>query len=785
MFDAAKFGVSVGEVKYMDPQQRVMLEVAYSALFDAGWDLEGLVDSYTGVFVGLMNSDWDQINPQEISAFTGSGMARSIMANRVSYTLGLQGPSMTIDTACSSSLVAVHLAALSLQTRGCDARMLSIDGRCKTFDESANGYARGEGCGAVVLKRLSDCERDGDRVFGLVRGSAINQDGRSATLTAPNGPSQQAVIRKALSRAGLQGSAIDYVEAHGTGTGLGDPIEMGALKAVLGEGRAAGHPLVMGAAKSSIGHTEGSAGIAGLIKALLVLRHRVAPPLVHLKTLNPKIDVADFPVVFPTEAMALESSGATLHAGTSSFGFGGTNAHVVVAGVQHESPYTHRVPDFERRRFPWREDDHVLLGREQKRTSSDAAGDRVWECVWTTDTVLFLRNHRVGKVSITPGTAYLQLCFAAAERIFGDVAIRFTDVDFVQMLPLAEGDRPHLRTTYTASTSKVKVETRDSSEDEWTRVCTLGLSDPADVVDGAAEIREVAAFKERMTMTYDKAGFYTAIGNDYQGAFRDVNGVWMGTDEMFIDVGADYSEVDGALGAVSWLDASSQAAVLLTEHGGRPFFAAGVTSTTCLSVQDMQRSRSSGVGVHFQWADSESTCTIYDMASGYPLVVNRGGTVGFFSTGTSVGRLPQMRYVTEWTPGLELHETLVGGNIESLLGDAELCFCGDSGLCSAVAAYVDSSCVAEGEAEAPVRGSVIFVEKDTTIDSAFESLHNACVTASAGDEVWMVTRGSQRVLMSDIGGVDQVGGLISLLRVVRREHPQLRFVYLDLCGCDA
>jgi amino acid adenylation domain-containing protein len=349
-FDHDFFGIPVAEARAMDPQQRLLLEVAYEALYAAGYDKQRLRGSSTGVFIGQMNYDW-MTDFDHGDDYAGTGSAPSITSNRISFALDLAGPSMTIDTACSSSLVAVDAAVAKLRSGACrmavagganlilsaapyvmtcQARMLSVDSRCATFDSAANGIARGEGVGVMVLKRLRDAEADGDEVLAMIRGTAVNQDGRSASLTAPNGLAQEAVIRQALAVAGLEGRDVDYVECHGTGTPLGDPIEVEALRNVLGEARS--KSVVLGAIKSNIGHLEGAAGVVGLIKVVEVLRRRVAPGNVHFKTLNPKIDLQGFAAVFPTQMTPLERPGERrpLVAGVSSFGFGGTNAHVVL-----------------------------------------------------------------------------------------------------------------------------------------------------------------------------------------------------------------------------------------------------------------------------------------------------------------------------------------------------------------------------------------------------------------------------------------------------------------------
>ncbi len=335
--------------------------MAWETLEQAGAVPDKLAGSQTGVFIGISSDDYSR-EPRkdraQIDAYTGTGNAHSIAANRLSYTLDLRGPSMAIDTACSSSLVAVHQACLSLRHGECDlalaggvnvilapeltitfsqAGMMSSDGRCKTFDEAADGYVRSEGCGLVLLKPLANALRDGDRVLAILRGSAVNQDGRSNGLTAPNGPSQEAVIRRALQHAGVHPDDISYVETHGSSTPLGDPIEVDALKAVLMNERRPDQPCLLGAVKTNIGHLEAAAGIAGLIKTVLCLQKGKIAPNLHFKRLNPHISLTGTTFEIPTEPRAWPGQPHTPRfAGISAFGFGGTNVHVILEGAPQE-----------------------------------------------------------------------------------------------------------------------------------------------------------------------------------------------------------------------------------------------------------------------------------------------------------------------------------------------------------------------------------------------------------------------------------------------------------------
>jgi acyl transferase domain-containing protein/SAM-dependent methyltransferase len=361
-FDAEFFGISPREAASMDPQQRMLLQVAWEAIEDAGHAPGGLSGSRTGVYLGICNNDYGRAlfrYPELIDPYFSTGNSFSVASGRLSYFLGAQGPSVAVDTACSSSLVALHLACQGLRLGECDmalagavnliltpemnisfskARMMAPDGRCKTFDASADGYVRGEGCVVLVLKRLSDAQAQGDRVLAVVRGSALNQDGRSGGLTAPNGPAQEDVIRAALASAQVAASDIGYVETHGTGTPLGDPIEVGALGAVLGAGRAADRPLVIGSVKTNIGHLEAAAGLAGVVKVVLSLQRRDIPPHLHFKTGNPHIDWAAWPLQVPTAHQPWDAIGGRRLAGVSAFGFSGTNAHVILEEAPATAP---------------------------------------------------------------------------------------------------------------------------------------------------------------------------------------------------------------------------------------------------------------------------------------------------------------------------------------------------------------------------------------------------------------------------------------------------------------
>ena len=353
-FDADFFGISPREAVFVDPQQRLLLEVTWEAIEDGGQVPERLAGAPVGVFVGISTNDYAQLQAMRGGASDGyriTGSAASIAANRISHHFDFRGPSLSIDTACSSSMVAVHLACKSLWDGECDlavagganlilvpevfasfakAGFLSPDGQCRAFDAQANGYVRGEGVGMLALKPLSRAIADGDPIYAVIRGGAVNQDGRTNGLTAPNRLAQEAVLRAAYRHAGVPPEQIDYVEAHGTGTLLGDPIELAALGAVLSEGRDVDRLCALGSVKTNIGHLEAAAGVAGLIKTALALHHREIPPSLHFSQPNPHIAFDELPVRIQCKTDVWPDRGRPSLAGVSSFGFGGTNAHLVL-----------------------------------------------------------------------------------------------------------------------------------------------------------------------------------------------------------------------------------------------------------------------------------------------------------------------------------------------------------------------------------------------------------------------------------------------------------------------
>jgi acyl transferase domain-containing protein/acyl carrier protein len=449
-FDPLFFGISPREAASMDPQQRILLEVAWQALCNANQNPKELKGTQTGVFVGISTNEYgryflEQQKLENIDVYFTTGNALNAAAGRLSYILGLQGPSMAIDTACSSSLVAIHNACQSLRLKECKmaivagsnlmlgpestialakTKLLSVDGKCKTFDDSADGIVRGEGCGVVILKKLSEAIKDKNPVWAVIKSSAVNQDGASSGFTVPNGSAQKDLLQRTMLEAGILPNQIDYVEAHGTGTALGDPIEINALASVYAKDRNEQNPLLVGSVKTNIGHLEAAAGIAGLIKVVLSLQNECIPNHLNVSKLNSRIPWDMLAIKITTSAFPWPSvENKKRIAGVSSFGASGTNAHIIVEEGNKIEEVKNPTVNFKKERY-WVENklenstgvvstkkrQHALF---VEKVYSPFLKDVIYENTINLQEYPYLIDHKINNAVIVPGAFYISSIIAS------------------------------------------------------------------------------------------------------------------------------------------------------------------------------------------------------------------------------------------------------------------------------------------------------------------------------------------------------------------------------------
>ncbi len=566
-FDAEFFGIAPREANEMDPQHRLLLEVVWEALWDAGIEPASLAGSDTGVFAATYNSDYARMHFRDrnaVGAYAGIGTAHSVAAGRISYLLDLRGPSVIVDTACSSSLVATHTAVRSLRSGDCRVAivgasslkvlsdevlvfsrwgMLSGDGQCKTFDAAADGFAVGEGAGSVILKRLSDALQDGDSIRAIIRGTAINHDGRTTVMTAPSGLAQQAVIRAALQNAQIEAGEVSFVETHGTGTPLGDPIEVEALAAVYGTSSRPGDqfPCVLGAVKTNFGHLEAAAGLAGLIKTILCLENEAIPPNLHFHTLNPQISMDGSRLALATGKIPWTRGARARVAGISGFGVSGTNAHVIVEEApiipsgRVRTPLPKRSWNRMRCWLPEPSSEtsaahsapremalHPLLGRRLQ--TAFARGD-LFQAEIGGNAVPYLRDHSLGDRFLLPFAAFLEIAHAAAKQKAGDAS--FAVSGFAVDEPLFLDPEAHSVQTLV---SESEIEIASERNGLWTR-------------HARGSTRNVEHGGQTLDLKVARAGCSTSIPIDevyrrlestglrYGPAFRAITSAWRGAGE--------------------------------------------------------------------------------------------------------------------------------------------------------------------------------------------------------------------------------------------------------------
>jgi len=592
-FDANFFHISPKEAELLDPNQRIALETAWHAIEDARIDPKTLMDTSTGVFMGVMFHDYDVLLEkagltQQPLSYLNLGTSQGAVAGRISYSLGLQGPSMVIDTACSSSLTVLHEACQHLRNDECNlalaggvnlmllpevsigfsqANMLSPDGSCKSFSDDANGYVRSEGCGVVVLKKLKSALRDGDRILAVIKGSAVNQDGASSGMTAPNRLAQQDLLAQALAMANVSPNDIDYIEAHGTGTPLGDPIEIGAIEQVY-QGR--DKTLYIGSVKSNIGHLEAAAGMAGLMTVILSLKHECIPANLHFRALNPRIHLDTIPAKIPTMPIAWKKTDKPRRAEINSFGFTGTNVHVIV----EEAPYQEGAqlrPEraktvFNRKRY-WADvlthkketsvlgqEIHPLLGVHLLEAADSSSSIYEQSLTSAREDVKYLADHKVYEQVVYPGAGYIELLIHALKQgNDGPVEIKAFSIE-----------RPLVLSTVDVKIqvvlNKEKVAIYSKNAEEW-QLHSQAIA--CETLHLYAMSDSLSSLEQRITTAVDMSDFYSktkANGIDYGPSFQVIEQAKIGTNEALV-----YLKSNAAYAAI--LDGGFQGLGLLVKDG--------------------------------------------------------------------------------------------------------------------------------------------------------------------------------------------------------------------------
>ena len=587
-FDNDFFNISKVEAKTMDPQHRLALETAYETLHDAGYDKETLSGKRFGVFVGQCANDWGCDRHDE-SAYNATSTARSITANHISYCLGLTGPSLSIDTACSSSLVSVNSGVQSLRANECEAalvggvhlnlsyypytmlcasRMLSPEGVCKTFDASANGYARGDGVAFILCKRLSDAIKHKDSILGTIEGIGANQDGKSANLTAPNTSAQIEVYKQVLKDAKINPKQIGFVATHGTGTTLGDPIEVKSITEVYGiESRT--KPLYLGAIKSNIGHLEGTAGIANLVYGLLVLRHQQIPPIYNLQKLNPLVGEAieNKKIIIPSSPI-LEVTDPIEYVAASSFGFGGTNCHVVLR------KYDDKIVKEKKQEHVWNHN-YFPLVEEAKSiftpTETKNLGEGSCEFIqkWTPEIKKYLSGHRVGTTSLVPATCYMEMLRSCVGIVSNTKGFSFINMQFKNMLRLDDDEIPEIKINFN---NEKKVFSIFSSVEHAELELDVTYDEKEMDIPKFQTIQNI--LKDPTHKTMDSDSFYKRTGNDYRGDFKTVEKIWYNDHEMLVKINlANSTTGHKHLRLCSVGDTAIHPGILFLDHQRLPFYA--------------------------------------------------------------------------------------------------------------------------------------------------------------------------------------------------------------------
>ena len=814
LFDPYFFGIAPREAAHMDPQQRLLLEVTWEALADAGHAPETLAGSRTGIFVGISNADYAREAVRAngrttLDMYAGTGNAFSIAANRISYLLDTKGPSLAVDTACSSSLVALDLARDSLQ-RGestmaivggvnlilspepslvlARRQMLAADGKCKVFDAAADGYVRGEGCGVVVLKRLSDAVSARDAIHGVILASTVNQDGRTNGLTAPNGPSQQEAIRRALQKAGVAASDLGYFEMHGTGTSLGDAIETDSLASVFGEAGNSQKVCWVGSLKANVGHLEPAAGIASLIKTLLVLEKGEIPPQIHLDRINPQIAFGKGWLRIPREVQAWRVNGRRI-AALNSFGFGGTNVTAVVAAAPRPRDSVAKTPPirpYRRERF-WFEERvegsvsvRPLLGRRL------GAAEPVFETLLSLAAMPYLAQHLVGGRVVFPAAGYLEMALEAMMEHYGESAVELTDIEFLEPLVLHESQTRTVQLLLTGLNGhsvSFRIFSRpaeDSNGAAWT-LHAKGEARPFE--DAAQPAETLASARDRCPDARNVDELYREFerrGLQYGACFRGIREIAGGPGEAVGRIEADPS-IATLAGDFSVHPAILDACLQVLGPAANP-----AASGPWVPAR-VDRFRWRGGYLVEAWSHAQAGAGTRSVR-GDVRVFRPDGRAAFEMLGVALRNTGNLRELSEGAANLRCEFRLIpqalptesrglSGLWQVIAGNPDQ----GAKICETIRALGGSADHLPASVPSPGLEGIVYLvpsappERAQHVLESALSVLQAVAEARPQTELWVVTQGAQAA-MPQLAQAPVWG----LVRTMRMEYPALRCVLLDL-----
>ena len=807
-FDARVFGISSAEAGVMDPQQRLLLEIGYATMHSSSHRRITLMGGDSGVLLAIERPDWLQVMPPSargtVYALTGDNV--SAAAGRVSFVLGLQGPCSSIDTACSSSVVATHWASHAVKGDECvdalplavslklvpyltlgaaAAGMVSIDGRCKTFDARANGYVRSEGASAAVLRRTEST------ASALFRSSAVRQDGRSASLTAPNGSAQRALLNIALGFAGITPSQVQFTEAHGTGTALGDPTEMGGLVAVHGStGRTS--QVTIGSVKSSLGHGEAQAGQAEMLKIRKQLQANTVAGNAQLRAVNPLVldrlgtDVGRF--LLPNqEGLSITA----LLSGLSSFGYSGTIAHALMtptdlpidACSQQLAQTTQRSLFYRRLHFAWLTPSPMLERRAVGTPSlygspligslnAVSATDIVWEHTFGPHELAFLRNHRVGKVPLLPGTCYIEFVRVVVVSVQGSRSYSLNEIAFQNIMFLDDDARlfgaPTVRLTLDRAAGRIAITSKTATTTQNTNATML-----LQLLPSSSEAPlNVTAARALCDERVPGNTFYAATANDYRGEFHSLTEIWGSSETILSLVAYPKPEVENVhLRACAFLDGPTQAQLWWADHQRRPFFAAGVDSYQVFSTERSLNQVFWNTVTRTPHAPSETGSICMHSSTGELMVRIMGGQQGYFAVGwLEERRSRRHRYQLLWDEITITGATSLTPMMTLLISDSASDTLSSSSLQKVVSPDTSTAVL-----KLPGNVSAMPVLLSSLC------LLQTCLVKSSPAGVWVVTCNVHTI---DRAGfvTDHHAGPWGLIRSARTEAPMLSIRCMDVDG---